>query len=126
MATQENTANISKKANADLSTKQYLFVKETAANTVDVCSAITDKAIGVLQDKPAAAGRSCAVAFDGTSKVVAGAAITVGAAVAPMASGKAQTAVSTQFPRGIALEGTTNGDGDIIEILLIAGGVPLP
>ena len=124
MATQEQTKTITKKAAGDLSTKQYLFMKVSAAQTVDTCAGITDKAIGVLQDKPAAAGRNASVAVAGTTKVVAGAAITAGTYVAPMASGKAQTAASTQFPRGMALE-TAVADGDIIEILLLAGGVPL-
>ncbi len=124
MATSENTTTISKKAAGDLSTKQYLFMKVSAAQTVDTCAATTDKAIGVLQDKPAAAGRNAAVAVHGTTKVVAGAAIAAGAYVAPMASGKAQTAVSTQFPRGLALEAAA-ADGDIIEILLLGSGVPL-
>ena len=125
MATQEKTTCITKKAAGDLSTKQYLFMKVSAAQTVDTCAGTTDKSIGVLQDKPSAAGKDASVAVDGTTKVIAGAAITAGAYVAPMASGKAQTAVSTQYPRGMALD-TAVSDGDIIEILLIAGGVPLP
>lgn len=125
MATQEQTKCVTKKAAGDLSTKQYLFMKVSAAQTVDTCAAITDKSLGVLQDKPTAAGKDASVAVDGTTKVIAGAAITAGAYVAPMASGKAQTAVSTQYPRGQALDTAVN-DGDIIEILLIAGGVPLP
>jgi hypothetical protein len=125
MATQEKTVTITKKAAGDLSTKQYLFMKVSAAQTVDTCAAITDKSLGVLQDKPTAAGKDAAVAVDGTTKVIAGAAITAGAFVAPMASGKAQTAVSTQYPRGQALDTAVN-DGDIIEILLVSGGVPLP
>jgi len=125
MATQENTTCITKKANADLSTKQYFFMKMPSAQTVDVCAAITDKAVGVLQNKPAAAGRDASIAVDGTTKVVASGVIAAGAYVAPTATGKAQVAASTQFPRGQAMEAAA-ADGDIIEILLIAGGVPLP
>lgn len=125
MATQENTTCISYKAAADQSAAQYLFLKQTAANTAGVCAAITDVAIGVQQDAPAAAGRNCSVAIAGTTKVVAGGVIAQGARVAPTAAGKAQTAVSTQFPRGIAKEAST-ADGDVIEIILIDGGVPLP
>lgn len=125
MATQENTECITKKANGDLSTKQYLFMKLSAAQTVDTCAAITDKSVGVLQNKPAAAGRDATIAIDGTTKVVASGVIAFGSYVAPTAAGKAQVAVSTQFPRGQALEAAA-ADGDIIEILLIAGGVPLP
>lgn len=125
MATQERTENLSFKSNADLSTKQYLFMKETAAKTVDVCAAITDKAVGVLQDSGGGAGRWASVATGGTTKVVASGVIAFGAYVAPTATGQAQVAVSTQFPRGQALEAAAVA-GDIIEILLIDSGVPLP
>lgn len=124
MATQQNTQLISQLAAADLSAKQFYFVEETAAKTVNACNAITDIAVGVLQNKPTQ-GQAASVAIDGTTKVVAGAAIAVGAKVAPMATGKAQTAASTQFPRGVALEAAA-ADGDLIEILLITSGAALP
>lgn len=124
MATQQNTQLISQLAAADLSTKQYYFVEETAAKTVNTTNAITDIALGVLQNKPTT-GQAASVAVGGTTKVVAGAAIAAGAKVAPMASGKAQTAASTQFPRGIALEAAT-ADGDLIEIALVSSGAALP
>ena len=34
-------------ASADLSAKQYYFVKMSGENTVTVCAAVTDKPIGV-------------------------------------------------------------------------------
>lgn len=123
MATQQNTQLISQLAGADLSGSQFLFVKESAAKTVNVCSAITDEALGVLQNKPTQ-GQAASVAIDGTAKVKAGGVIAFGAKVAPMASGKAQVAASTQFPRGIALEAAA-ADGDLIEIALIPSGAPL-
>lgn len=124
MATKQATTSISLKAAGDLSTKQHLFMKVSAAQTVTTCTATTDLAVGVLNNKPDAAGKAAEVDIAGTTKVVAGAAIAAGAKVAPMASGKAQTAVSTQTPRGVALEAAV-ADGEIIEILLIDGGVPL-
>lgn len=124
MATTQKEVLVSMLAAADLSTKQFLFVEETAAHTVNVTNAITDKAVGVLTNKPDTAGKVATVAVGGTTKVIAGAAIVAGAYVAPMATGKAQTAVSTQYPRGQALD-AAGADGDIIEILLIDGGVPL-
>ena len=39
-------------ANADLSAKQYYYVKLVGAGLVDVCSAVTDIPIGVLQNNP--------------------------------------------------------------------------
>jgi hypothetical protein len=124
MANSSTKHCITRKANADLSAKQYYFVEGIAGGKADACNAITDLALGVLQNDPSAAGLPATIAILGTTKVVAGAANAELAKVAPTAAGKAQTAVSTQIPRGIALE-AAGADGDIIEILLIDGGVPL-
>lgn len=117
MATQTPTFSITRKANADLSAKQYLFMELVAGGKVDTCGATTDVAVGVLQNDPKS-GELASVAILGTSKVVAGGAITEGDFVSPTAAGKAQTTVATQYPRGIALEAAA-ADGDIIEILLL-------
>ncbi len=80
-------------ASADLSSYQYTFVKIGSAgvvnNTVngDLCD-------GVLQDAPAAAGRSASVCYEGVSKVKAGAAVLKGADVMSNTVGKAITAVT--------------------------------
>ncbi|MCP4679864.1 MAG: hypothetical protein GY854_31100 [Deltaproteobacteria bacterium] len=80
-------------ASADLSSYQYTFVKVGSAgvvnNTVngDLCE-------GVLQDAPAAAGRSASVCYAGVSKVKAGAAVLKGADVMSNTVGKAITAVT--------------------------------
>jgi hypothetical protein len=105
-------------ASADLSAKQYHFVEVSGVRTVASCNATTDVALGVLQNDPISGG-AATVAVGGTSKVVAGGAITAGARIAPKADGRAQTAVSTQYARGIALE-TSTTDGQIIECLLVA------
>lgn len=57
-------------AGADLSSKQYHFVKLASASTVDVCSAITDRAIGILQNNPTS-GNTATVTIFGISKIVA-------------------------------------------------------
>ena len=57
-------------ASADLSAKQYHFVKMSGNNTVTVCAAITDVPIGVLQNNPASGG-AAEVCLFGISKVVA-------------------------------------------------------
>jgi hypothetical protein len=64
-------------AAADLSAKQYYFVKITADNTVNVCAAVTDVPIGVLQNAPAS-GEAASVMLYGISKVSANEAIAVG------------------------------------------------
>lgn len=57
-------------AAADLSAKQYHFVKLASATTVNVCTAITDVPIGVLQNTPTS-GQAAEVCIFGITKVVA-------------------------------------------------------
>ena len=57
-------------AAADLSAKQYHFVKLASATTVNVCSATTDRAIGILQNNPTS-GQQAIIQIFGISKVVA-------------------------------------------------------
>ena len=105
----------------------YRFVKVSGRNTGITCSAITDIAVGVadgsskafpLKDgtnKHAADGDPISLQGGSVVLVEAAAAITAGARVAPSANGRAQTAVATQFPYGIALEPAAGG-GEIIRI----------
>ena len=57
-------------AAADLSGKQHYFVKLASATTVNVCTATTDRAIGILQNDPES-GEQAVVRIFGISKVVA-------------------------------------------------------
>lgn len=84
--------------------------------TANLTSAITDRAVGVLQEPldatKAATGRAVVdVRMAGVTRCVAGAAasgvIAAGAQVAPDALGKVQVAASTQKPIGIALTATS-------------------
>lgn len=114
------------RAAGDLSTHQYKFMKNTAnAFEATVCAAITDKPLGVLQNDPSTAGEDAAICCGGTTKVLAAAAIALNASVAPAVDGRAQTAVSTQFPQGRALQAAAAA-GEIIEIALEPSLVPLP
>jgi hypothetical protein len=117
MATQKPITH-SFKAGGDLSAKQYHFVKISAAQTVVACTGTTDKAIGILQNDPDAAGEEAVVAILGTSKLVAGGIVAFGANIGPKADGRAQTAVATQFARAHAVEASL-ADGDVIEVLLL-------
>ena len=113
------------KAAADLSAKQHYLVKISAADTVALCADPGDKAIGVLLNKPAAAGRAAQVQLRGVAKVVtdgtAGAGIAAGDAVGTDGDGKA-IVKSTDKDRiiGHALEAST-ADGAIISVLLEPG-----
>lgn len=106
-----------------------LFVKAgTGAQSATAIAAITDVAIGVVQetitDAMAATGKAVVAVWvpGSVSRVIANAAIAKGAKVAPAANGKAQTAVSTQFPVGIA-QSAAAASGDEIDVLLFAGAV---
>lgn len=103
---------------ASLATKQYYIVKQHTDGTVILAAAGTDALIGVVQNKPAV-GDAALVRFNGTTKVVAGGTISVGAWVTSDASGKA---VATTTDKNVALGrylGTVSAaSGDIIEVLL--------
>ena len=75
-------------AGADLSAKQYHFVKISADMTVTVCAALTDIPCGVLQNAPPQYGAAEVMVF-GISKVVTAAAIAYGVQVGCDANGHA-------------------------------------
>jgi hypothetical protein len=114
MATEDQVQCRSYLAAGDLSAAQYLCMKISAANTVTTTTGVTDVAVGILQNDPAAAGRAATVAYAGRAKGKLGATVAAGAKVAPMANGRLQTAVSTQSAIGICVNGGV--DGDITEI----------
>jgi hypothetical protein len=112
--------------------QRALFVKAgTVAWSATAITAITDVAIGVLQESirgtDGATNKLLVPLWlpGSISRVVANAAIAKGAKVAPAANGKAQTAVSTQFPVGIAMTAAA-ALNDEIDVMLIAGAVVLP
>lgn len=76
------------KAGADLSAKQYYFVKISAANTVVVCAATTDKPVGVLQNKPTS-GQTAEICSLGITKVSGDADLSVGDSIGTSADGQA-------------------------------------
>jgi len=97
------------------------FVKLAADQQVTPIAAVTDRALGVaktdVSTTEAASGKGTAVQILGVAWMEAAAAIARGAAVGPSANGRAQTAVATQFPCGLALKAAANA-GDWIPVLL--------
>lgn len=69
----------------------YRFVKVTGTHQAGLCTAATDIVVGILQNKPQKAGAAATVGRDGVSNVIAGAAISAGALVAPDSVGRAVT-----------------------------------
>lgn len=108
-------------AAGDLSAFQYRVMRLSAAKTVNVAShalssAAAEAPCGVLQNNPAAAGRAATVAYEGLSKVKAGATVTVNAMATTNGSGKAIDAVSGSIVIGRFLEaGSTD---ELVAIML--------
>jgi hypothetical protein len=87
-AFEQRPEKTTKEAGADLSTKQYYGVKLNSTGQAILCTAAGENVYGVLQDKPAAAGRPCEVAVGGTCRAIAGGVIQPGATVKVHSDGK--------------------------------------
>lgn len=126
-------------AGADLSTKQYLGVVLSSDGQIDPATAGAP-CIGVLQNKPAAAGRAASVRVLGITRMVAGGVINPGDRVTTDADGKAVAAslAVTDTQAGSATDALIGSNvlgryigksaaasGDIIPVLLThEGAVP--
>lgn len=122
MATSHPTDTIpGLQAGADLSAKQYHFVKLDSNGKVVACSATTDIPIGILQNAPDATYvKAAVVACGGTSKLVAGGSLaTPGTALGTKSDGRAQASTSAQYSICRSV-GTAGADGDILEVVFIA------
>lgn len=115
----EGTQDVSLVAGADLSAKQYRFVKLSSGQVV-ACSATTDRPIGVLQNDPTS-GQAAIVRLSGWTKVEADAAIVVDAVLGTSADGQAATYVAgtdtTKYGMGFATK-AAGAAGDVAEMIL--------
>lgn len=116
MATNEVLKTITKEAGADLSAKQFRFVDIAADNQVDAVSAAGGDAIGVLLNKPDAAGKAATIAVAGVAKVVAGATVDEGEYIQSDAAGEAIVALTGNFVLGRCMKAAA--DGELTEVLL--------
>ena len=101
------------------------FVKLVSNQTVDLNVLATTRSIGVLMENvdqaKIATGKVVAdVRLMGIARVVAGAAFAVGVEVGSDTTGRAITAVSTNYILGVALWPAANA-GDEVDILLTQG-----
>ena len=100
-------------AAADLSSKQYYFVKLASATTVNVCSAITDLPIGILQNNPES-GEQAVVQIFGISKVVADGTIAaarwIGTSADSQAAGITPGSDTTVYVMGQAIQAASAGE----------------
>lgn len=106
-------------AAADLSTKQFQFVKLASSTTVDVCDAITDVPIGVLQNTPKS-GQAAEVTIFGITKVVAGGNLVAGNIISVSTGSKAvavtRGSATTTTVLGQAIE--AGGADEIVTMFL--------
>ena len=104
-------------AGEDLSSSRYLIVQLDASGNIEIGEGGTDLLVGVLQNKPES-GEAALYRFAGTTKVVASAAIAIGANVTSASDGEAVTTTTDKdVVVGRALE-AAGAAGDIIEIQL--------
>lgn len=122
MAVEEKVVCINLLAAGDLSADQYKFVTFNGTDkTVDLTATAGGSVDGILQDEPAAAGRSAKVAISGRVKVLAGAAVAAGADVATDATGRAVTATGAAEVVGKSVIAGAVA-GDVMEIILKGKG----
>ena len=124
MAKQYDGQDVSFKAHDSMATSQYLFVKATSVkDTVDVCSAVTDVILGVLQDE-GTTGQGVGVRLYGHTKIVLGDTVAAGAEVSTDTSGRAVAITAgsdtTTYRAGVCTAG--GAVGEIGEMVLIPGG----
>lgn len=104
-------------AGADLSAKQFHFVKLNTSGQVVVCSGATDKPIGVLQNKPNATGKAAQVRIVGITKVSSDANLAAGDLIGTSADGQADAKTPgtdvTEFICGQVLFDTSGAAGDL-------------
>ena len=118
MSQQIGILDITRKAERDLSTEQYRFVKMGgAAGRIDICVDAGNLVLGVLQNKPNAANKLCTIRVMGTTKIVCSGTVTEMARVGTSSDGRCAVATGDgALVAGISLE--AGAEGDIIEILL--------
>lgn len=112
MAQSERINPISVPASADLSASQFCFMTINTSGQLALPGAGAD-ALGVLQDKPNAAGRAGELALlrgSGRLKVIAAGTITALDKVKTDAAGKALTATTGTHVLGTALQSAVAGD----------------
>lgn len=116
MAYEESLKTITLPAAGDLSGSQYRVVKVNTSGQIELCTAGA-KAVGVLQDKPPAAGMAACVGICGVTKVYAVSGVAAGDQLEATTNGAADTH-SAGEPFGIALEDAPDSGGIITAVLI--------
>lgn len=101
-------ATVTAPANTDLSTKQYYAVDLNSSGNAVVAGA-GNTFVGVLGNKPSAAGQAAEIMISGLVPMVCGGTVAIGAPVKIDSSGKAVTASSGDKAIGRAFSAGTSG-----------------
>lgn len=96
--------------------KQYCFLKITGSHQVGLCTATTDAAVGILQNKPQKPGAAATVGYSGVSNVIAGEVIAAGDRVGPGTTGKAMKNATGVW---VAIKPSSGAD-QLIPVLKVA------
>lgn len=122
MSFEQDLRSITLVAAADLSAKQYRFVKvDTAGKAALSGVGATDTSVGVLQNNPTS-GQMATVGYTGVTKAFALGVIAPGALVTSDANGKATTATTGDQVRGIAMNEANTAANDIFPVMLLPIG----
>lgn len=103
---------ITLEAGADLSSKQYYFVKiDSSTGKAVVCAAATDKPVGVLQNNPTS-GQAAEIVVMGLTKVSSDAGLTIGNLIGTSGDGQADAKTpgtdTTEYVVGTVITATSN------------------
>jgi hypothetical protein len=109
-------------AGADLSSKQYTFVKLDSSGQAVAAAAATDIPIGVLQNAPTS-GQEAEVLISGGSKLVLGGTVAAAGVVSTSSAGAGVAIVhgtdTTKFALGQAITG--GASGEIVTVVVSCG-----
>ena len=101
------------KADSDMSTRQFYFVKLTGGSAVEICSA-TSGCIGILQNAPSA-GQGAEVMLWGVSNISSDGALTLGNFIGPSSDGQGASYTTGtdagKHYQGKCIKGTTAAAG---------------
>lgn len=117
MAFESSLTCVTMPAAADLSAAQYKIVDVNSSRQMALVATKGAKTAGILQDKPAAAGRAGSMAIAGQSMVLLGGTVAAGAEVISDANGAAiATDAADQYILGTCIVGGAAGEIGVVQI----------
>lgn len=130
MAFEYGGKTISLISSGDNSGNQYLLIKQSTAGNATICTAASDKPIGVIQNTPSTGGGDAAsVQIDGVSKVMKNstsvAAIAIGDSLVPTTAGGIQPKTAEtlgQYIIGEAMTAMSSGSTGPISMIVTHEG----